>query len=217
MHRRLSTALLGSALAIALTACASGSGPSSAAPSAAVPSAAGSVEAPSQAAPSAASPTEAAASSEPSFALPSIAFPSTDKELEALIPNTMCGATVVKLSMSGATFGAAADPEFKALLDALGKSPSDVTFAAGGAGNGSRCAAGIFRIKGVDAAAFQQAFLAGAEKNGDHYTETSIAGKTVLVDRAVAGLQYGYFKGDALIFASADTDAHAAEVIAALP
>jgi hypothetical protein len=217
MHHRLTTVFLGGALAIAVAACASGSTASSTLPSAAAPSAAASLAAPSQAAPSEATPSEATASTEPSFALPSIAFPSTDKELEALIPNTMCGATVIKLSMSGASFGAAADPEFKALLDALGKSPSDVTFAAGGAGNASRCAAGIFRIKGVDTAAFQRVFLAGAEKNGDHYTETSIAGKTVFVDKAVEGLQYGYFKGDALIFAAADTDAHAAEVIGALP
>ena len=216
MDRRLITLSLCSAFVLAVAACGSGSstasGPASSAPSAAAPSVAASAEAPSQAAPS-----EAAVSSEPSFALPSIAFPSSDKELEALIPNTMCGGTVLKLSMSGASFGATADPEFKALLADLGKSPADVTFAAGGAGNASRCGAGIFRVKGVDTAKFQQVFLAAAEKNGDHYTQTSLGGKTVFVDKAAEGLQYGYFKGDALIFASADTDAHAAEVIAALP
>jgi hypothetical protein len=216
MDRRLITVSLWGVFVIAVAACSgastTASGAASSAPSVAAPSEAASAEAPSVAPPS-----DAAVSSEPSFALPSIAFPSTDKELEALIPNTLCGGTVLKLSMSGATFGAAADPEFRALLADLGKSPSDVTFAAGGAGNTSRCAAGIFRVKGVDTARFQQVFLAAAEKNGDHYTETSIGGKTVLVDKAAEGLQYGYFKGDALIFASADTDAHAAEVIAALP
>ena len=48
-------------------------------------------------------------------------------------------------------------------------------------------------------------------------SEKSLGGKTVLSDPTSKNVQYGNFKGDALIFASADTDAHAAEVIAALP
>ena len=151
-----------------------------------------------------------------SIALPSFVLPSTDKALEALIPDEMCGQKVQKLSMSGSAFEQA-DPEFVQLLAALGKTPADVSMAAGGIQSGSKCSAGIFEVKGADPAQFKQDFLDAAAKNGDHYTEKSLGGKTVLADPTSKNVQYGYFKGDALIFVLADSDADAATVIAALP
>jgi len=143
-------------------------------------------------------------------------LPSTDKALEALIPDEMCGQKVQKLSMSGSAFEQA-DPEFVQLLAALGKTPADVSMAAGGIQSGAKCSAGIFEVKGADPAQFKQDFLDAAAKNGDHYTEKSLGGKTVLSDPTSKNVQYGYFKGDALIFVLADSDADAATVIAALP
>ena len=143
-------------------------------------------------------------------------LPSTDKALEALIPDEMCGQKVQKLSMSGSAFEQA-DPEFVQLLAALGKTPADVSMAAGGIQSGSKCSAGIFKVKGADPAQFKQDFLDAAAKNGDHYTEKSLGGKTVLSGPTSKNVQYGYFKGDALIFVMADSDADAATVIAALP
>jgi len=151
-----------------------------------------------------------------SIAVPSFVLPSTDKALEALIPDEMCGQKVQKLSMSGSAFEQA-DPEFVQLLAALGKTPADVSMAAGGIQSGSKCSAGIFEVKGADPAQFKQDFLDAAAKNGDHYTEKSLGGKTVLADPTSKNVQYGYFKGDALIFVLADSDADAATVIAALP
>ncbi|TMF38692.1 MAG: hypothetical protein E6I26_06535 [Chloroflexi bacterium] len=176
----------------------------------------------SQAAPSAAaSPAEASAapSTEASAALPSVAVPSLPseaKDLEALLPDTLCGAAATKTSLSGASFAATAQPEFKAALAALGKSPSDVAFAI--AFSTSGCGAGIFRIAGVDQATLQQTFLAEQQKSGTTFTQGSVGGKTVFIsDQGSSGKQYLYFAGDAVIFASAKDDASAATILQALP
>lgn len=170
-----------------------------------------------------ASPSLAVASGSPavdsSFPIPSFAFPSEDKELEALLPDQMCGADTLKFSLSGATFAAAADPQFIAILSELGKSPADVSFAVAGGTPGANadvCSAGIFRIKGADTNRFKQVFLAEAAKEGTTYEEKSVAGRTVLVGDGT-DFQYAYFTGDALIFVSAPDTAKAAEVLADLP
>jgi hypothetical protein len=214
MRPRIATWSLAGLSVLALVGCSSGTS-QSAAPASAPLANLASVE-PSVAASSAA-PSEAAASAEPTLVLPSFVLPSTDKELEALIPNSLCGQAVTKFSFSGSTFETSADPEFRQLLSALGKSPSDVSMAVGITGSSGKCSAGIFRVKGADPNRFKQVFLAAAAKSGDNYSETSIGGKTVLADPNSENIQYGYFKDDALFFASADTSAHAAEVLAALP
>ncbi|HXS70360.1 MAG TPA: hypothetical protein VN839_02150 [Patescibacteria group bacterium] len=199
--------------AIVVTACSATAAPS--ASTAALQSASAAPSA-SFAPPSGSPSSLPSAGASASIALPSFVLPSTDKALEALIPDEMCGQKVQKLSMSGSAFEQA-DPEFVQLLAALGKTPADVSMAAGGIQSGSKCSAGIFEVKGADPAQFKQDFLDAAAKNGDHYTEKSLGGKTVLADPTSKNVQYGYFKGDALIFVLADSDADAATVIAALP
>lgn len=193
---------------IGVAAC-SGGGASS------VPSAAGSSApsvAPTSAAPSVASeaPSEAA--------IPSFAFPSSDKDLEALLPDTLCGQKVTKLSMGGALFASDPDPSFEAMLKSVGKSASDVSLAiASPLSTTTKCSAGIFRIKGADGGALKDAFLAEVTKEGNTFTLTSMAGKDVYIDPTSEDFGYAYFKGDAVMFASADNDADAASIIAALP
>jgi len=199
--------------AIVVTACSATAAPS--ASTAALQSASAAPSA-SFAPPSGSPSALPSAGASASIALPSFVLPSKDKALEALIPDEMCGQKVQKLSMSGSAFEQA-DPEFVQLLAALGKTPADVSMAAGGIQSGSKCSAGIFEVKGADPAQFKQDFLDAAAKNGDHYTEKSLGGKTVLADPTSKNVQYGYFKGDALIFVLADSDADAATVIAALP
>ena len=199
--------------AIVVTACSATAAPS--ASTAALQSASAAPSA-SFAPPSGSPSALPSAGASASIALPSFVLPSTDKALEALIPDEMCGQKVQKLSMSGSAFEQA-DPEFVQLLAALGKTPADVSMAAGGIQSGSKCSAGIFEVKGADPAQFKQDFLDAAAKNGDHYTEKSLGGKTVLADPTSKNVQYGYFKGDALIFVLADSDADAATVTAALP
>jgi hypothetical protein len=181
--------------------------PSAAAPASEAPSTAAS-EAPSE-----------AASSQGAIAIPSFAFPSSDKALEALIPDKICGQTAIKLSFSGSTFASSGDPELKAMLDALGKTAADVSMAIGAAPTSAKCGAGIFRVKGADPSRLQQVFQAEAARSGDTYTVKSIGGKDVYVATKASdsSLQYAWIAGDALIFVSADTEAQAAETIAALP
>jgi hypothetical protein len=167
-------------------------------------------------APSVAPPSEAAGSVGPSIALPSFVLPSEAKDLEALLPDTMCGATATKTSQSGQSFTAGGDEDFAKVLAALGKSPSDVAYAiAFGADSG--CAAGIFRIQGVDTGTLQAAFQAQAQANGDTFTDKNLGGKDVKVQTTGSSTSYFYFKGDAVIFATAKTDADAATVLQQLP
>ena len=172
-----------------------------------------SVSEPSAAESSSAGPSSAGASES---AIPSFELPSGAKDLEALLPDQVCGAKAVKASMSGDQFASTADAQFKATLAALGKQPSDVAFAiAIGTGNG--CTAGIFRIKGVDQNLLQQAFLAQAQKSGETYTQSSLGGKDVYASSTASTKSYAYFKGDAVIFVSAKDDASAAGLLQQLP
>lgn len=191
---------------------AAGSPAATAGQSLAVPSTAASAAVASGAAPSSAASSDGA----PSFAIPSFELPSGAKDLEALLPDTLCGVKAIKLSMSGAQFSATADKEFLATLQALGKQPSDVAFAIAGS---QTCSAGIFRIAGVDTSLLQTTFLAEEQKTGSAYTQGSVGGRDVFIAAASSGggKQYVYFKGDAAIFVQATKDADAASVLATLP
>jgi hypothetical protein len=193
----------GSAAASASTAV--GAGPSTAGPS----SAASSAPESSTAAPSSAGS---------GLAIPSFALPSGAKDLEALLPAQLCGETAIKLSMTGPQFTATADPTFKAILQALGKQASDVSFAVAAAPT-SGCTAGIFRVAGVDPNRLQESFLAQQRTSGSTVTQGSVGGKSVYISDqgASAPKEYVYFKGDAVIFAQAKDEASAATILQQLP
>lgn len=171
------------------------------------------------AATSATAPSETAdTSTEPSFVLPSLNLPSGAKELEALLPSELCGSTAIKFSMSGDQFGADADQEFKDTLQTLGKSPSDVSFAAAGSTDG-KCGAGIFRINGVDQNRLQEVFLDASKSEGGSFAPASVGGKNVFVVTTTGetAKQWVYFKGDAVLFVTADDEANAASLLQAMP
>jgi len=168
------------------------------------------------AAPSAAESGAAEPSSASSLAIPSFTLPSGAKDLEALLPAKLCGETAIKLSLSGAQFTSSADPTFQAILQALGKQASDVSFAIAGAPT-SGCTAGIFRINGVDQNLLQQAFLAEEQKAGVAPTQATVGGKSVFVATQSSGNEYVYFKGDAAIFAQGKDEASAASILQQLP
>jgi hypothetical protein len=214
MARRAVVAIASSALLIVLWGCggAASPNPSVAAASGPAPSTVESV----------APPSVAASSTEPSTApasglLPSFSLPSEAKDLEALLPDTMCGGKSTKASVSGAGIGSSAGAEFVAGLAALGKSPADVSFAF--AFSEAGCGAGIFRVAGVDQNALQTAMLAAVQKEGQTFTQSSVGGKSVFVgtDTSGVGKQYVYFHGDAMIFATATDDAKAAQILQSLP
>jgi len=88
--RRIIGALATGAVLVTMWGC-GGSAASSPSTAAAQPSAAASQAAPSAAESSAAGPSSAAAS----FVLPSFVLPSGAKDLEALLPATLCGETAL--------------------------------------------------------------------------------------------------------------------------
>jgi hypothetical protein len=168
---------------------------------------------------SAAPPSETAdTSSEPSFALPSLNLPSGAKELEALLPSELCGSAAIKFSMSGDQLGEGTDKEFTDTLQTLGKSPSDVSFAAAGSTDG-KCGAGIFRINGVDQNRLQEVFLNASKSEGGTFAPASVGGKNVFVVTTAGETtkQWAYFKGDAVLFVTADSEDNAASILSAMP
>jgi hypothetical protein len=173
---------------------------------------------PSPGASASASASSASAPTGAASGLPSFALPSGAKDLEALLPDTLCGLPAVKFSMSGAQFAATADEEFTKTLSDLGKSPSDVSFAAAGSSNGE-CGAGIFRINGADQTRLQEVFLDASKSDGATYTAGNVGGRSVFVITTPGedGKQYVYFKGDAVLFVQAPDETKAGEILRLLP
>jgi hypothetical protein len=224
MARRTTAALASGVLVIVLWGCGAAATPI---PSTGGSSAAASqAAAPSEAPPSAAAPSAAEASAaapstgggEASFALPSITLPSDAKDLEALLPSTLCGSAATKASVSGASLGQTVDPTFLSTLQALGKSVNDVAFAFAFS-QATSCGAGIFRIQGVDPGALQSTMVAQEQKSGDTFTQGNVGGKAVFISDSSSGggKQYVYFHGDAVIFAQAPDETKAATILQALP
>jgi hypothetical protein len=197
--------------ALIAAACSSPSAAPASAPAAASSeptNAAPSVEA------SSAAPSEAAASA--SIPVPQFSFPSDDKGLEALIPDSLCGAKVQKLSMKGQTaIGTAA--EWPGILAALGKTVDDVSAAAGFPPQGEKdCSVIIIRIKGADEGKLKDLFQQEATKEGKTLTQVSLGGKDVYKTETDK-FEYAYVKGDGVIFFGADSEANAASIASALP
>ncbi len=186
------------------------SGSSAAAPSAAATAAAPSAAAPSAAAPSEAAPSQAAASE----AIPSFAFPSDDKELEAVIPDKICGVTAQKLSLKGKD-ATGENEMWPAILQALGKSLSDVSAAAAFTTKPG-CSVTIIKVNGADEGKLKELLQSEAVKAGITYTKVSVGGKDVYTSNP-AKFGYSWIKGDGAIIITADSAKHAEELISALP
>jgi hypothetical protein len=148
-------------------------------------------------------------------AIPSFALPSPDPALEAMLPDQLCGTTTTKSSAAGGAF-AAGNTQVQGFLAALGKTSSDVSFAAELAGT-TGCGATIVQVNGTTASQMHDQFIASATQGGAAPQEQSIGGKSVLVGPDPASFGYVYFKDDKAIFFSAPDAAKAAEVASALP
>lgn len=171
-------------------------------------------------------PTPAASSGSSAVAFPSIG--NSDKELEALIPDSIGGVTLQKSSMRGNEFmsSANADPESVAFLNALGVQPSDIGVAFGfGFSAEAQSALGVFVFKanGVPAARLLSVFKDAADKNTDTpvtWTSATVAGKSVDVGTSSqqgAPKTYLYATNEILFFVVATTDAQASDALSKLP
>jgi hypothetical protein len=151
----------------------------------------------------------------PSLAIPSVSF-STDPALAAMLPETLCGTAAVKSSFAGETFGSSTDAEFLAFVQALGKTPADVSFAAA-IGGTTGCTASIMRVKGADTTQLRDKFTEEMVKEGNTTQEKTLGGKTVLVGSDANSFGYVYFKDDTVIIFTAPDEAKATEIATALP
>jgi hypothetical protein len=191
-------------LAVAIGACSSGS--TSPTPT---------VEAPSP---------SLAESSASEGAVPSL--PSSAKDLEALIPDTVGGVALQKLSMLGDEFAnSGTSAEAEEFLRNLGVSPEDVAVAIGfgvAPDSGSGVAVFAFRAEGADSGRLLQTFkdATDAERETPLEWETAnVGGKEV--ERATDPEQdnsvYLYVNGDVLVFVATTSEDDAAEVLSGLP
>ncbi len=202
-------AVAAGALVLVLAACGGAASPS--------PSASTAAELPSQAAPPTVAPAASAApgaSSAPGGALPSGA-----PDLEALLPDTVCGQTAVKTSLAGnqlASSGAGGLAQAFAALAALGKSSNDFAMAIASAPN-TNCNIGVMRIAGIDTTMLQSVMTSAAAQQGASATQTTLGGKTVYKITEGANTTYVYFTGDKVVFATADSDSDAQAMLQNLP
>lgn len=191
---RLVTAI--GALALAIAACSGSGAPATATPAAATP----------------------AAATPGAVILPSGSSLNEDASLEAAIPNEFCGQKTIKYSFSGAE--AVTDTEFAAVVQQLGRSPSDVSIAFAGV-QGPECA-GInllaLRIKGADQGRYEQLFIDAQEKDGGtRPARSNVGGRDVWTFTDTSGSNYFYFKGDTAFGVVAKTEADAAKGLTVLP
>lgn len=179
-----------------------------------------------------ASPTPSVpATVEPSAALSSEgavpSLPSGAEDLEVLIPDTIGGVALQKLSMRGNEFAnsGGASAEAEEFLRTLGVSPEDVSVAIGfglSTDTGSGVAVFVFRAEGADSARLLQAFKDATDAEREtplEWESVNIGGKQV--ERAADPEQnnrvYLYVKDDLLAFVATTNEDDAAEVLGGMP
>jgi len=154
------------------------------------------------------------------FAMPSF---QGDDELEAMLPDSIGGETVTVISLTGEEFlggGMGSGTEdLQALLTQLGKAPSDMSVAFGGAGGVTIVA---FRIKGVPSATIYQSLKSIAEQEGAAtITDMSLGGKSVqkMVPADQSETSYIYGTGEVVFVVGGTdiTDAQLNEAFSQLP
>jgi hypothetical protein len=134
-----------------------------------------------------------------SFAIPSFALPSfnSDAELEAMLPDTIGGVTVVKQSLSGQDFinlGMGGGEALEPLLDQLDATVEDLSVGFGTAG---QVVVFAYRIQGVPADRIFQGLEAAMQAGGGgEVSQQTVAGRQVTVVTAQGETTYIYLSGD---------------------
>jgi hypothetical protein len=232
-HRRLAAGVIITAIAIAAAAC--GSSATQAPTSAPTPAAvtpAPETPAPATPAPVATSaPEETTAPEETAGAGESLALPSLDlgsflqhqnPDLEAKLPDTLNGATLVKASYKGLSSiaGSGGSDPFAGALGSLGANAENLTFAvAFDMTGGSEAGYLAYQIPGMDAKGFLD-LMTSAVGQGDPTTKigtANVGGKNVTTATGSSGTVYLYANGDVLYGVFAPDETQAAAALQALP
>lgn len=174
---------------VALVAAACGGSGASSAPGATATAGAAATEQPA-----ASNPGASQGLPDFSFVIPSL---TADTELEAMFPDSIGGEHVTVISSSGSDFlgSGAAGNTFSPVLAQLGKSPADLSVAFGGT---STLLVGAFRLKGVPADQFLNAYVNQAQTEQATITDASFAGKSVkkIAVTGAGDVSYIYLHGD---------------------
>lgn len=172
---------------------------------------------------------ESDAGSESAVAFPSIDLPGSAPELEAILPDEIGGAEVVKFSMGGTELladveGSGVDPEFIAFLERLDAQPEDISmaFAFSVSPTGDSAVIGAFRVAGASTDDLEREFLATmqSEAGAVAWESASVGGKDVQTsaDPDTEGNSlYVYTAGDIVFFVTTADEATAAELLGPLP
>lgn len=180
-----------------------------------------------------AAPASAPASSVPASPAPETPEPSVDRHgvpgLEALLPASVGGVALERLSLTGADFHALGTDDSRARLDdmleALGRTLADLAVADAGDPTGRAVLeVGILRVAGSEPARLLSEWAASnqAVKPGQiAVTSATIDGRrlTKLVDstRPVGGSTYAFAIGDTIFLVAADDPALLSSALAQLP
>jgi hypothetical protein len=149
---------------------------------------------------------------------PVTVLPADAREVEALLPDQICGSPSDKRTIGGDEGVKNSDDDFKAILQGVGKKASDVSVAlATTSGSGPRCSVTIIRITGADPALLQETFLKVELMSRHVYVRTTVAGREVWFADSTGGLTWVIFSGDAIIAAIAQDEAAGAAIVAQLP
>ena len=154
-------------------------------------------------------------------------LPSGAEDLEALIPDTIGGVALQKLSMRGNEFAndPSASAEVEDFLRNLGVSPEDVSVAIGfglSQDTGSGVAVFVFRAEGADSGRLLQTFKDATDAERDtplQWESVNIGGKQVerATDPEQGNNVYLYVNGDLLVFVATTNEDDAAEVLGGMP
>lgn len=155
---------------------------------------------------------------QPSFTAGAVA------DLEALIPDTVGGVTINKVSMQGSEFLTApgSDPAAVKFVEDLRVSPSDISIATGSGTSADFTkflVVFVIRAEGVDSDRLVSAFQTATASDSSplEWSNTTVAGKSVQTADVGGGGNYIYAKGDVMFWVVASDPALAEQLIDQLP
>jgi hypothetical protein len=213
--------LIGLAVLAGGFTAASGASTSTAAPDPSAAGAAGATVSPGAAAgPGTSGSPGPATSASPSATL---AGRHADPDLEALLPTSLGGVTLIVESQAGTDLSTDS-AAFDAFLAKFGRTRADFSLASAYSPGGLKAQVGAWRLRGADPARLLDAFAAAVQASSSTpltRVEETVGGRTVTrigdPGQLTQGPIYVFVRGDTLLFVETTEPALAAEAIGKLP
>lgn len=170
---------------------------------------------------------DAATAAEPAKPAPPASAPAAgrhaDPALEALLPTSLGGVSLIVESQAGAELTTDSSP-FDAFLAGLGKTRTDFTLASAYANGGLKAQIGAWRVRSADPALLLPGFRASVQASSTTplaQAEERLAGRTVIrigdPGQLTRGPLYVLVRGDTLLFVQTPERRLAEEAVGKLP